>query len=71
MALVSPDLERLRVLLVHDPDALEDTLLNLQRSEACFERLEEDLAILLLASSLQVIDMSRYDEHEPAGTGWR
>ena len=63
MSLVSPYLEGLRVLLMHDPDAFEDTLFDLQLSEACFERLKEDLAILLLAGSLQVIDMSRDNEY--------
>ena len=55
MALVSPDLEGRGVLLVHDPDALEAALLDLQRSEPSFESLQEDLAILFLASSLQVL----------------
>ena len=44
MALVNPNLVGLRVLLMHDPDAFEDTLLDLQLSEACFERPEARLA---------------------------
>ena len=56
---------------MHDPDALKDTLLDLQRSEACFERLKEDLAVLFLASSLQVIDMSLDDEYQPSSPGRR
>ena len=56
---------------MHDPDAFEDTLFDLQLSEACFESLQEDLAVLLLASSLQVIDMSRDDEYQPSSPGRR
>jgi len=48
---------------MHDPDAFEDTLFDLQLSEACLERLDEGLAVLFLARSLQVIDMSRDNEY--------
>ena len=71
MGLVSPDLTRAWVLLVHHAHALEVPLIGLQLPESVLEGLQELLAVLLLAGSLHIVDMSRQDEHEPAGTGWR
>ena len=61
MVLMRPDLEGRWILFMHHTYALKVPSFDLQGKELFLESLDELLAVPVLASSLEVIDMSAQD----------
>ena len=63
MVLMRPGLEGRWILFVHHTYALENHSLDLQGRELLLESFDELLAVPVLASSLEVIDVRTQDEY--------
>ena len=61
--LMRPDLEGLRILLMHHAHAFEGPRLDFQGRELFLESGYELLAVFILACSLEIIDVRTQNEH--------
>ena len=65
--LMSPDFKSRWILLMHHSDTLEIPSLDLQGGERLLQSIDEPLAIVRFAGSLEVIDVRTQNEYESLG----